>query len=40
MSKHADAPSVKGDALPAVTVPLGLTNTGRNFDSFSMLLSA
>ena len=33
------APSVKGEELPAVTVPKGLTKTGLRFESFSRLVS-
>ena len=39
MIRHADAPSVKKEALAAVTVPCGLMKAGFSFDIFSMVES-
>ena len=36
MIRQADAPSVKKEALAAVTVPCGLMKAGFSFDIFSM----
>lgn len=38
--RAAEAPSVSGEALPAVTVPKSRSNTGFNFASFSSVVSS
>src|SRR5213075_1824969 len=40
INKTADAPSVSGEALPAVMDPYLRSKTGRNFESASKVVSA